>query len=300
MLLLRATANANIRSEPKQTGPNEPTNVIAVIPKGHWFASFDVTNDWMDGTTIYEGKELKGFIHKSLLEIQSIVPDAAQAEQKNKFGRRRDVFYDEQAEKLRPFLSIDPPQKKAKPVEVATFKRSREVEISWDYILSGKFVSDYTNSDLADVFDASSQLTYFRRYFSWLWNLTATNYDAKKAALHQTGTYKLPRVTEDPATPGSVKYEMVTQVDAIVLTHPTASRFYLLKPKSSKTITTNDFDTFATYLSMWSDKVQGIEICYAEAEASTADAILTSTAEIDLAPSIIIRQYDELKSLAGC
>lgn len=295
MITFYTTSSANIRSESKISSRNKPTNIIATIPENHWFVGHQVTGDWISGTTIFAGRTLKGYIHNSLLKVGQIEADEPTGPESGSSGiiKRHDVFYEDAAERLRPYLTINPPQEAARPQESVSFKRSRNVEVDWSYILRGTIVGDYTGQPLPQPFKIGSSFIHFRRYYERLWSLQKSNFPDLAGKLFFTGDVKVPKVTQ--VLGAGVTYSMELRAGVTVMKHPLTERMFALTLDSP--LTQGDFADYATYSALW-PRVKGIEYCFPASEDNGAAAhILTTYEEVDLAPSIIIRQYREFEDI---
>lgn len=296
MITFYTTDNANLRSEPKIPSRSQPTNIIATIPTHHWFVASKVVGDWVSGTTIFAGRTLAGFIHTSLLKVNNIEEEPPVTPEAGSPGiiRRHDVFYEDAAERLRPYLTINPPQEAAQPQESVAFKRSRNIEVDWSYILLGPIVEEYTGQALPQPFAVGSTFLHFRRYFERLWGIDGTTYPALATKIFLTGDVKVPRVIQTVGGVG-LTYVMELRSGITVLKHPLTQRMFELT--LDVPLTAADFADYAAYRAIW-PRVTGIEYCFPSSEADdAAPRILTTYEEVDLAPSIIVRQYREFEDL---
>lgn len=300
MIYFRTKANSNLRSEPRKTEASEASNVKVVMPTNHWLLGTDVVGDWVKGYTTVGGKNYEGYAHANLLRTEKIIESGvASSISKGGKAKRHEIFFEEQAEKLRPFLSINPPQDRARATEALSFNRSRVVEIDWQYVFSPKLVKDYHNNDPmpAKTFEITDQLNYFQVYFERLWSIDTGNFDERKAVFLEQRTVKIPSVSRDAN--GNTVFSMEKKENAWVLKHPLANRWFYIEPIAGQDeINDADFVDYPTYARIWSERADGVEVSFSDAEDDgIADKLLPAIDEIDLAPSIILRQYQELQDL---
>lgn len=300
MIYFRTKVNTNLRSEPRTTDASEPSNILVVMPTNHWFVGTAVVGEWVEGYTSQAGKNYVGFAHTNLLRAEKIIEgEGASGPSHGKKNKRHEVFFEEQAEKLRPFLSINPPQDRAKATEALSFNRSRVIDIDWQYVFSPKLVKDYHNADPepGKTFELTDQLNYFQTYFDELWGISLDNFNERKTEFLEQRTVKIPSVDRDAA--GNTVFSMEKKENAWVLKHPLANRWFYIEPIAGQAeISDADFEDYPTYIKIWSERADGVEVSFSETEDdNSAHQLLPATDEIDLAPSIIQRQYQELQDL---
>ncbi|CAM2845357.1 hypothetical protein [Vibrio mytili] len=300
MIYFRTKANTNLRSEPRKTQASEPTNVLVVMPTNHWFLGTKVVGEWVEGYTTVNGKNYEGFAHTNLLRTEKIIEgEGASDSSRGEKSKRHDIFFEEQAEKLRPFLSINPPQDRARATEALSFNRSRVIDIDWQYVFSPKLVKDYHTDEPAPskTFELTDQLNYFQNYFDELWGISPGNFEERKAEFLKQATIKIPSVSRDEN--GKTVFSMEKKENLWVLKHPLVNRWFYIEPIAGQdAISEADFADYPTYLKIWTERADSVEVSFSDTEDdSIADKLLPAIDEIDLAPSIILRQYQELQDL---
>jgi len=281
-------------SEPPPSSPLNTPNRHPVPPaSGYTFKSSAGDSCSDGGGTSVEGKRYEGFAHNSLLKAEKIIEaDSPSTPAHGGKIKRHEIFFEEQAEKLRSYLSIDPPQDRARPTEALSFNRSRVIKIDWQYVFSPKLVKDYFNDEPAPArtFVLTDQMMYFMSYFNDLWGLDPANYDKLKGSFVEQRTIRIPVVLRDAN--GNTSFSMRKKDDTWVLRHPLAERWFYIEPIAGQDeISDLDFGAYAAYSRIWSARADGVEICFAEEEGDDkAETLLPAIDEVDLAPSIIIRQ----------
>jgi hypothetical protein len=255
---------------------------------GSWRKS--VHGDWIKGTTIHEGRSIAGYAYASLLKLDKIQQSSGVSRpNEGEKIKRHDIFYEEAAERLRPFLTIHPPQENARPQESVGFKRSRQIPIDWTYVFSADLVKDYAGIEVDATFKGLGSFLHFRRYFEKLWGLNESTYDEKRDKIFERKPTHIFRL--DPETSASLAEP---ERDAIVLKHPIANRMFSIKLRDRE-LQEEDFRTYATYLAIWSH-VDRIEYSFNE-QADASQSLLSSIEILDIAPAIIIRRYREFEDL---
>ncbi len=179
------TGNANLRSTPNV---GADTNILVQLPAGHWLNLIGLEHrDWAEVWTIFRNRRYRGFVHTTL--IVRVATDAPSDVLPPSITYRGKLFTDQESQELKRFLSITPPSQDAKASETLSIHRSREVEIEWDEVLSGRILPSYGLPPIATAFVSTANFSHFASYFIKLWNLSSTNYGAQRPNLCSQRAY---------------------------------------------------------------------------------------------------------------